>query len=146
MPYFPKDLFNEIKDTAQELIQNGEEFETNWLEQVILARHEELGLSDFSVCARNEFVRDGVMEWLRLFKKKYEPRDSKQPILEGLEYLQVAYPHVRNNVRMISPIERMTNAELRAKAEEHRAQGGGHMRHADEIERYINHRSRSQAA
>lgn len=147
MPYFPKDLNNEIKEAVQEQILSGEEFETGWLEQAILAAHEEPNLSDFSVCARNEFVKVGVMDWARNFKKKeLEPREGRQPTLEGLEYLQVAYLHVRDNKRMISPIERMTTAELRAKAEEHRSQGGGHIRHADEIERYINQRSRSQAA
>ena len=146
MSYFHKDLINEIKETVQEQIRSGEEVETDWLEQAILAAHEELSLSDFSVCARNEFVKAGVMEWARLFKKKeLEPRDDRQPILEGLEYLQVAYLHVRNNVRMISPVEKMTNAELKAKADEHRSQADGNNRHADEIERYIKQRSRSQA-
>src|SRR5258706_8643914 len=145
MPYTRKDLTQEINSEIDDRLASGQAINVSWLIQSILAIHPEDDLSDFSKCARFEFVNDEVGRCVRRFKEP-EPEELAQLTLPGFKKLQKAYRLTRNDEAIIVPIEAMSDDELEAKAIEHDEASRGHRTHARELRRYIKARRRLAAA
>lgn len=141
MAYTRKDLATEINDEIEIKLSAGMTIVDSWLVQAILSKHDETDLSDFSKCARLEFVKDEVGRCVRRFKEP-EPDELDQLTLPGFRRLQKAYKIEREEQQLIVPIELMSDAELEAKALEHDNMAKGHNVHAREIRRYIKARQK----
>lgn len=76
-------------------------------------------------------------------KYNAEDQPSRQIALPGFEHLQVAYPVARNGVKLLVPINRMTDEEIMERAEEYDAMAKGCRDHARELRGYITKRSAS---
>jgi len=145
MAYSRHDLTIEINEVIEERLAAGSDVIVPWLIQAILASHEEVGLSDFSVCARMEFVADEVGRCVRRFKEP-TPDELEELTLPGFKHLQRAYKFERGGQTTIIPIEAMTDEELEAKADEHDKMARGHLGHAREIRRYLKARKSMRGA
>ena len=70
---------------------------------------------------------------------KWQPNDitpSDQMIFEGFEHLQKAYPVERHSVRVLVPIDQLTDAEWDAKESELKTMSDGCLAHLREIAAY----------
>jgi hypothetical protein len=74
---------------------------------------------------------------------KYNSKDlpTRQLALPGFEYLQVAYPVKRNGVKLLVPVNQMTDDELEERANEYDAMSRGCRDHAREIRGYVSKRN-----
>jgi hypothetical protein len=145
MVYTRKELTAEINEAIESLLAKGSTVVVAWLVQLILKNHPDEAATDFSQCARYEFVNDEVGRCVRKFKEP-EPDELAQLTLPGFKRLQKAYRITRDDDQIIVPIEAMTDDELLAKAEEHDLMSKGHRTHAREIRRYVSQRNKARKA
>jgi hypothetical protein len=146
MSYSRTELTNEINGIIGERLDENQPIAVGWIVQLVLKKHWEiLPLSDFSTFARHEIVNDEVARCVRRFKDP-RPDEMAQLVLPGFKHLQKAYRIARNSESMIVPVTAMTDDELLAKVQEHRAMASGHNEHADEIVRYVQQRQEARAA
>jgi len=71
---------------------------------------------------------------------------SQQHVLPGFDHLQNYYVVTREGYDTGLPIERISDAELKAKAKLYRSNGLANLAHSEEILRYIDSRENSEAA
>ena len=126
-------------------IAAGQLVNQTWTVTEILNRHDDIEGSDkdFYLVAARHWVNGEVKSAIG----KYEPTTSSendQLVLDGFEYLQKAYPLLRGAVRVLVPINQITNAEWDAKEKEYERMGDGCYAHAREIRDYRS--SRQQTA
>jgi hypothetical protein len=96
--------------------------------------------SSYAELARYQFAKDRVRHVLSLFKKT----DSDLPTMPGFEHLFKAYSVNRpdsddkeSEAPSIVPIDKLSDAELLARADELQSMGEANIAHAEEIRRYV---------
>jgi len=117
----------------------------DWTVTEILNRYDDIEGSDkdFYLVAARHWVNGEVKSAIG----KYDPKPvagEEQLVLDGFEYLQKAYPLLRGAVRVLVPVNQITDAEWDAKEKEYERMGDGCYAHAAEIRTYRN--SRQQTA
>lgn len=95
--------------------------------------------ADFYRVCTYKTVHDVAKTCVAKYNAKDQP--SRQISLPGFEHLQVAYPVARNGVKLLVPINRMTDDELMERAEEYDAMAKGCRDHARELRGYVTKRS-----
>ena len=95
--------------------------------------------ADFYRICTYKVVHDVAKTCVGKYNAKDQP--SRQISLPGFDHLQVAYPVARNGVKLLVPINRMTDAELMERAEEYDAMAKGCRDHAREIRGYVSKRA-----
>ena len=71
---------------------------------------------------------------------------SQQHVLPGFDHLQNYYVVTREGYDTGLPIERISDAELKAKAKLYRSNGLANLAHSEEILRYLDSRENSEVA
>ena len=140
--------FNDIKDIkamiekmVSDKIDAGQVVNMQWAVTDILNEYSDIDGSDvdFYIITARQYANDLVKACI----KKYESSDDGLPgqiVLEGFEYLQKAYPILRDKTRVLVPISDMSDEELSAKADEKYAMAKGNKAHGDEIIHYVDSR------
>lgn len=132
------DLEQEVKETVEDLVDQGQVVKTDWVTQSIVKQHAGITGDDaewYQLCAFGH-IRYLVRQRLRLFKVTLEDPDD-QVVLPGFDRLQNAYLTERDGDHVVVPIGQLTVNEIREKIGELRRMGDGCHRHADELERYL---------
>jgi len=70
--------------------------------------------------------------------------NNEIPLLEGSEFVQIAYAVMRNGERVLVPTAQMTDEELLAKANEFAERGESLKAHAQEMRKYRDTRDSSE--
>lgn len=149
MAYSRQDLQQEIKDAVVADLNNGNTVVWKWLVHAVLKRHPLPVMSgddrEFNALCRYEAVSETVRDVLRQYKKEEEDPSSisGQGNLPGFTHLKLAYPVERDGVALIVPIQSMTSAEIRDRANQYYAMLVGCSNHADELIRYDDERTGS---
>lgn len=117
---------------------NGAVVEKEWLTNAVMSDHSDVtgDDADFAVCLARSAVADRVDRYFRSVKISTDIPDPAQDPLPGFKRVQKKYVFERDGKQVIVPVDDMTDEEIDAKADEHRAMGRGHFAHADELLRY----------
>jgi len=136
----PKELEQDAANLIATRLDAGEVVHAKWAVQELLNIHADIAGNDvdfYILCAR-EHVYRVIKKVIDRYEKPED--DEKQMLLVGYEFLRVAYPVERDKERVVVPIHQLTDEELTARANEFRTQAGSLLRHADEIDSFIEKR------
>lgn len=143
---------NELEKIAHKLIADkiaqGEEVQMEWAVHELIKQQGTIsgaGKGFYALCAR-EFVYRVVKKAVDKYESESSAEDGAQKNLEGFDYLQVAYTVARDDVRVLVPIDLITDEELEKRAEEYDRQAIGMQGHAQEIRNYIAARNKTAMA
>ena len=146
MAYSPKDLTDEIRRVIIERADAGEIISRGWLVTEVLHKHSLKRLDEFSICCRQIAVSTKVDSALAQLKRDDEGEgdpDQEElglPRMPGYRHLRKIYPIVRAGVIRLVPLDKLTDAEIDAKADSYDASSRARAAHADELRRYKNSR------
>ena len=140
--YSVSQLTQEIRSVIDQRIEKKQPIHPDWVTQEIINRHSEIMGDDtnFYLCVGREAIRDQVRKQINRFRLTPEKALNldQQLVLPGYERLQRFYLIESDSTQIAIPLEKMTNAQRKAKVIELRAMGDGCHQHADELERYDN--------
>jgi hypothetical protein len=142
----PKQLDQIAYDLIASKIERGEIVEMQWAVTELISHRGDIGgegVPFFILCAREHVYR--IVKKVVDKYDKHEDSDQ-QMTLSGFEYLQCAYTVERENQRKLIPVNLLTDEELLARAKEFRRQSAGMLKHAKEIEDYVESRRSSRSA
>ena len=144
------ELMREVRAAIDEALSAGD-VRTSWLQKQIVHAHIEMGHvpCEWTLCCAHVAVRDAILRVMRERRRCDEEHDTQQTlgfdrIMPGFERLRRSCLITRNGESMIVRTEKASDEELLTKAREHRKQGLGHLKTADEYERYVDSRKESR--
>lgn len=82
-----------------------------------------------------------VNDMVRKAIGKYDTKPDTEDKLPGFEHLQRAYTVTRDGVKLLVPVHDCADDELLERAREYEAMAKTCIAHADELRKYIKHRS-----
>lgn len=138
----------EVKDKVRWLEeQNGKELHKGWLINAVIQDHADIKGedADFAICCARLAIRSRVESYFRKIKENENDPTDEQMIFPGFKRLQKRYIVERDELVAVSVLD-MTDAEIKAKAEEHRRMGAGHFEHANELMQFLLDRAKYPTA
>lgn len=133
-------LHTEIRDFIQGRLDAGVILRADWVTAEILAGKQEPECEDadfYLICARSH-IAEIVKRCIGKYSAK--PQTDTQLTLPGFEHMQKAYQVERQGVRLLVPTDKLTDAELLARADEYDAMAVGCRAHAREIRDFVERR------
>lgn len=129
-----KDIRALISSLVADKIAAGQLVNQDWTVTEILNNYDDIegDDKDFYCITARHWVNGEVKAAIGKYEPKTNPGDE-QLVLDGFEYLQMAYPMLRGAVRVLVPIEQVTDAEWDTKEAEYERMGDGCYAHAREI-------------
>lgn len=124
-------------------IAKGDVIKMEWaVEQLIKERGpiDGEGAEFYELCAR-EYVYRIMKRVVDDYDASTRGADTPQMILAGFEHLQKAYTVERNNLRVLVPVDLLTDEELWQRAEQYDKLSVGLKDHANEIRQFISERA-----
>lgn len=138
-------IYTEVRELIAGKIAAGQVVIVDWVTREVIGAHADIEGSDadfYLGCASAH-----VKEIVKRVVGKYDAakgRIEEQLVLEGYEYLQVAYSVEREGGTVLVPVDQLTDAEIEDRAKEYDAMAVGCRVHADELRLFS--RSRGIAA
>ena len=137
--YNHADLMREITENIDNLIDQKEIVNPDWVTQSFMAAHADLHGTD-SECAifnMRANVRSEVRRHLNKFKLGPEGDTDPQLLLPGFTRMQRVYLVNREGQQVGVPVEHLTREEIQAKCAELLAMSDGCLEHVRELRRYL---------
>ena len=134
-------LYSDVRDFIQSKLDAGLILRAEWVTAEIIASKAEPECADadfYLICARNHLA-EVVKKCIGKYSAK--PTTDEQLKLPGFEHMQKAYQVEREGVRLLVPTDRLTDAELLARAEEYDLMAVGCRAHARELREFVERRS-----
>lgn len=139
----------EVRKFVSDLVDSGAETPVEWITTHFLGTRGEIGgegATFYRYCARLHVGRV-VKKVVGKYDVEARAVQDSQIVLEGFEHLQRAYTLSRDEKIVLVPINRCTDGELLARAEEYEKQAKGCRLHARELRSFVQARAEaSQAA
>ncbi len=129
-------IYPEVRKIIADKITNGEVVIIDWLTHEIIASKAGIEGPDtefYRVCAFTH-VKDVVKRCVGKYDAK--PSTDRQLVLDGFEYLQVAYSVMREGEIVLVPVDQLTDAEIEDRAKEYEAMAVGLRSHARELRNF----------
>lgn len=135
-------IYSEVRQFVEDKVAAGVIVRVDWLTSEYIGTKSRANGEDmpfYRHCAHahlNEVIRRVV--------GKYDARpvqEDRQLVLDGFEHLQRAYTVQRDGVKLLVPIDKLSDIELAARADEYDAMAKGCRAHAREIRKFIKDRS-----
>jgi hypothetical protein len=136
----------EIRKFIADKITGGTVVHVDWLTAEIIAGKDGIDGEDvpfYRVCAHSH-VRKIVSRCIGRYDAKKEP--DAQIVMDGFEYMQVAYTVNRNDEILLVPVHQCTDAELLERAAEYDRMARGCRDHGRELLKYVSARNEALAA
>jgi len=142
----PINIHSEVRKLITDYVDRGEVQDVQFYVNTIMARHTAIegADTDFYVICTRQRIKEVVTATISRFNPKKQPVEQ-QLVLDGFEYLQVAYTFERGGKTMLVPLDQCTDIELAARAREYDDMANGCRAHAREIREYLNTRSQGAA-
>lgn len=135
-----QELETMARDLIAKKLAHGDEVQMTWAVKELIDGAGEIsgdGVNFYSFCTREHIYRIVKKAVEKYEQAGDENDDEKQMKMVGFEYLQVAYTVLRNDQRVLVPIDCIADLQLLARATEYDAQAEGYKAHAREIRRYV---------
>jgi hypothetical protein len=137
-------IYSEVRKHIADKVAQGEVVVVDWMTHEIVAKHSDISGDDtefYRVCAYSEIKRT-VSKCIGKYNAK--PETDDQLVLDGFEYVQVAYTVQRNGRVELVPVDQLTDWEIESRAREYEAMAIGCRAHARELRAFA--RGRVQRA
>lgn len=134
-------IYSEVRDYIQSKLDAGLILRAEWVTAEIIATKDEpeCGDADFYlICARNH-IGEVVKRCIGKYSTK--PTTDAQAKLPGFEHMQKGYQVERQGVRLLVPTDKLTDAELLARADEYEQMAVGCRAHARELRDFVERRA-----
>jgi len=139
-------IYTEVRGLVEDRLASGVIIRAEWLTSEVLHRHSDIEGEDvwfYQLCARSH-VQDIVKRVIAKYGDSDEQAVAEadtQLVLPGFTHLRQGYLVIRNDERVLVPVDLLTSDELETRAAEYEQMARGCKAHAVEIRKFLEVRS-----